>query len=86
MNRTPPPSIEWLSANKAAELLGVTGRTVARWINEGKLRGRMTEGGRYRVTREEVDRLAAAQESRAVQPQARSAQRRKQEGRTQPTS
>ena len=79
VDKAPSPSTEWLSANKAGELLGVTGRTVARWINDGKLRGRMTEGGRYRVNRDDVERLAAAQESRAVQPQSRSSQRRKED-------
>ncbi len=79
MDKAPSPSGEWLSAKRAGELLGVSGRTVARWINDGKLRARMTEGGRYRVTREDVERLAAEQESRAVQPQSRSSQRHKED-------
>ena len=78
-------STDWLSAKKAGELLGVSARTVGRYIRSGRLRGRVTEGGQFRVTREEVERLAADQESRAVQPSAPTAQRGK-EDRTPPTS
>lgn len=78
-------STDWLSAKEAGELLGVSARSVGRWIRGGKLRGRVTEGGQFRVTREDVERLAAAQESRAVQAPAPVSQRRK-EDRTSPTS
>ena len=53
------------------ELLGVSARTVGRWIRSGRLRGRVTEGGKFRVTRDEVERLAAEQEERALQPESR---------------
>jgi excisionase family DNA binding protein len=62
-----PSANDWLSSGEAGALLGVHGRTIARWIREGRLRGRVTEGGQFRVTREEVQRLAAAQERRATQ-------------------
>jgi excisionase family DNA binding protein len=58
---------EWLSASQAGALLGVHARTVGRWIRAGRLRGRFTEGGHVRVRREDVERLAVDQETRAVQ-------------------
>src|SRR5207302_9776533 len=58
---------DWPSASEAGAWVGVRARTVGRWIRSGRLRGRVTEGGQFRVTREEVERLAAAQERRATQ-------------------
>ncbi len=86
LDRTPAPSPnDWLSAKQAGELLGVSARSVGRWIRANKLRARVTEGGQFRVTRADVERLAAAQESRAVQAPAPAPQRRK-EDRTPPPS
>src|SRR5919202_6419068 len=73
----------WLSASQAGALLGVHARTVGRWIRSGRLRGRVTEGGQFRVMREDVERLAADQEARAVQSPFRSPQQHK-EARTAP--
>ncbi|MGI9145752.1 MAG: helix-turn-helix domain-containing protein [Chloroflexota bacterium] len=80
-----PSSSDWLSTSQAGKLLGVSSRSVGRWIQDGKLRGRRTEAGQFRVTRGEVERLAAEQESRALQTPAQTPQRRK-EDRTAPAS
>jgi len=80
-----PPPTDWLSAKEAGQLLGVSARTVGRWIRSARLRARLTEGGQFRVNREDVERLAADQEERAVQAPTQTRSRPK-EARTPPTS
>ena len=48
--------IEWLTPKQAAELVGVTTRTVQNWIKDGKVRGYQVVG-RIRVKRSDVDAL-----------------------------
>src|SRR5579859_2254249 len=80
LDGTPSPGpTDWLSAKQAGDLLGVSARSVGRWIKAGKLRARVTAGGQFRVTREEVERLAAEQEYTPVQAPAPAAQRRKED-------
>ena len=47
---------EWLTLKQAAELVGVTPRTVQNWIKNGKVRGYQVVG-RIRVKRSDVDAL-----------------------------
>ena len=47
---------EWLTPKQAAELVGVTTRTVQNWIKDGKVRGYQVVG-RIRVKRSDVDAL-----------------------------
>lgn len=47
---------EWLTPKQAAELVGVTARTVQNWIKDGKVRGYQVVG-RIRVKRSDVDAL-----------------------------
>ena len=47
---------EWLTPKQAAELVGVTVRTVQNWIKDGKVRGYQVVG-RIRVKRSDVDAL-----------------------------
>ena len=47
---------EWLTPKQAAELVGVTTRTVQHWIKDGKVRGYQVVG-RIRVKRSDVDAL-----------------------------
>ena len=47
---------EWLTLKQAAELVGVTPRTVQNWIKNGKIKGYQVVG-RIRVKRSDVDAL-----------------------------
>lgn len=47
---------EWLTLKHAAELVGVTPRTVQNWIKNGKIKGYQVVG-RIRVKRSDVDAL-----------------------------
>ena len=53
----------WLTPKQAAELVGVTTRTVQNWINAGKIRGYQVVG-RIRVKRSDVDALYQPKEER----------------------
>lgn len=69
-----------LSSSEAAEVLGVSGKTVLRWINAGLLPARRIRvGGQYRIERAAVERFKAEQQQE-VRPTAT------KEGRTPPTS
>jgi excisionase family DNA binding protein len=69
---------ELLSTGEAAKELGVSGKTVLRWIGEGLLPARRTRaGGQYRVDRADVERFRAEQQQ--VRPKV------SQEGRAPPT-
>jgi excisionase family DNA binding protein len=51
------PASELLTAQEAAEILGVTSVSpVWRWVKQGKLTFR-TDGGQHRITRDSVERL-----------------------------
>jgi excisionase family DNA binding protein len=52
-----------LSTGEAAKELGVSGKTVLRWINDGLLPARRTRaGGQYRVDRADLERFKAEQQ------------------------
>ena len=57
-----------LTVRTAADRLGVGYSTVKRWIHTGTVRTTRTEGGHYRVSEAEIDRLLARR-----QPEARKA-------------
>ena len=54
---------EWLTPKQAAELVGVTTRTVQNWIKDGKVRGYQVVGS-IRVKRSDVDALYQPKEER----------------------
>lgn len=69
-----------LSSGEAAKVLGVSGKTVLRWINAGLLPARRIRvGGQYRLERAAMERFKAEQQQE-VRPTAT------KEGRTPPTS
>jgi excisionase family DNA binding protein len=75
--RSRPAATELLSTGEAAKELGVSGKTVLRWINEGLLPARRTRaGGQYRVDRAALERFKAEQQE--VRPKT------SQEGRSPP--
>jgi len=45
------------STGEAARLLGISFRTLKRWIYSGKISAEKTPSGRYRISSEEIDRL-----------------------------
>ena len=47
-------SEQWISTKKAAELLGVSQRTVQNWVDDGKLKCSRTGGGHRRLNPEDV--------------------------------
>ena len=47
---------EWLTLKQAAELVGVTPRTVQNWSKNGKVRGYQVVG-RIRINRTDIERL-----------------------------
>ncbi|MDT0201348.1 helix-turn-helix domain-containing protein [Nocardioides sp. AE5] len=54
---------QWLSTGQAAQLAGVTGRAIRKAINEQRLPA--TEaGGRYRISREDIEHFKAARTAR----------------------
>lgn len=52
-------SDEWLTTRRAAELMGVSRDTIARWIRLGQLPAMRLPSGQYRVRRAEIERLMA---------------------------
>ena len=54
---------EWLTPQQAAELVGVTRRTVLNWIKNGKIKGYQVVG-RIRVKRSDVDALYQPKEEK----------------------
>lgn len=55
-----------LTCTEAATLLGVSGRTVRRWCNDGTLPAIVTEGGHHRLDEAAVWSLRASRGRRAV--------------------
>lgn len=58
-------SSEWRSVSQAAELLGISTRTVRRWIHQGKLDAdlRLSEHGpQYFIAQSAIDALRRSQE------------------------
>lgn len=51
------PDSEFITTKKAAELIGVSVRTIQLWVEAGILRAWKTEGGHRRVARASVDEL-----------------------------
>lgn len=48
---------EWYTTGEVAKILGVSFRTVKRWIYSGKIEATKTAGGHYRISREVLERL-----------------------------
>jgi excisionase family DNA binding protein len=48
---------EWYTTGEAAKILGVSFRTIKRWIYSGKITATKTVGGHYRISREVIERL-----------------------------
>ncbi len=48
-------SDQWISTREAAQLLGVSQRSVQNWVDEGKLRASLTAGGHRRLDPKEVE-------------------------------
>lgn len=46
---------QWISTREAAQLLGVSQRSVQNWVDEGKLRASLTAGGHRRLDPKEVE-------------------------------
>jgi molybdopterin-binding protein len=63
------PDVESFSTTEAAELLGVSGDTVRRWITTGKLHALPGEESRRRIPGDELARFAIAHAS-APEPKA----------------
>lgn len=64
MDENPTPRSESISTGEASAILGVTPNTVTRWVDEGMLRAYRTLGGHRRLSRVEVEALAADQSAR----------------------
>ena len=50
-------SQEWISTKKAAELMGVSQRTIQNWVDDGKLVCSKTAGGHRRLNTDEVSKF-----------------------------
>lgn len=61
------PQTDLLSTREAANLLGVSLRTIQLWVESGVLRAWKTAGGHRRVARESVDKLLQEKQA-AIQP------------------
>ena len=48
---------EWYTTGEVAKILGVSFRTIKRWIYSGKISTTKTAGGHYRISKEGVERL-----------------------------
>jgi molybdopterin-binding protein len=57
-----------LTVRTAGDRLGVGYSTVKRWIHAGTVRTTRTEGGHYRVSEAEIDRLLARRQSDRRKP------------------
>ena len=47
-------SEQWISTKKAAELIGVSQRTIQNWVDDGKLKCSKTAGGHRRLNPDEI--------------------------------
>lgn len=57
---------DWISLQDASELLGVAASTLRRWGDDGRLQMKRTLGGHRRFRRQEVTRLAGAQQPEVI--------------------
>jgi len=55
---------EWYTTGEVAKILGVSFRTIKRWIYSGKISAVKTIGGHYRIHRNEIERLRSEVEDR----------------------
>jgi diguanylate cyclase (GGDEF)-like protein/excisionase family DNA binding protein len=56
----------WLRLSAAADLLGISAATLRRWTDAGDVPAYRGQGGQRRYRREDIDRLAAAQQGGVV--------------------
>ena len=64
-NRAPRRKLIW--PGEAAEQLGVSPRTIRKWISQGRLPVSKLPSGRYKVALEDIERIA---ETTLVEPEA----------------
>jgi excisionase family DNA binding protein len=55
-----PPAEEFVSVGEAARILGVSRRTVLRWIRDERIPSEVTESGDRQVRREDLKRVIAS--------------------------
>ncbi|MBN2797954.1 MAG: response regulator [Deltaproteobacteria bacterium] len=65
-----PPDKDFLTPPAVARELGVSRPTVVRLIKSGALSATQTAGGHYRISREDLERYAAAERQVLVRPHA----------------
>ncbi len=54
--------IKWLTTDEAADIVGVTNKTIRRWILLGRLRGTLLSNRNgYRINRAELDRFLSGE-------------------------
>jgi len=54
---------QWVSTKEAAQLIGVSQRTIQNWVDDGKLQASLTVGGHRRLDRKELERFLVNNES-----------------------
>lgn len=54
-----PPAEEYVTVEEAARILGLSPRTVLRWIRDRRLPSEVTENGDRRVRRDDLTRVMA---------------------------
>ena len=59
----------FMTRKDAAHLLGVTGRTITRWVNNGNLKAWKTEGGQNRISKQSVETLLQKRQHELDSPQ-----------------
>ncbi len=59
-----PPKGDSLSVQDAARVLGVSPKTLLRWLREGRISHRLSETGETRLPRDDVTRLIGPSEPR----------------------
>lgn len=65
--------LRFYSTKTAAEMLGVSLRTVQLWVENGRLPAWKTDGGHRRIPADAVDRMVADQRNQAAAPMATAA-------------
>jgi excisionase family DNA binding protein len=56
---------DWLTLVEAAGLLGLSVRTLDRWIRAGRLRGAVSENGKLLLSRQQIEEMVRGQQGHA---------------------